>query len=391
MEPIPDTIDKTVPPASESAAVPWAPSPSWQRVAKIVREVVVFGGVVAACFLLFDAAEAWGYPSLAGLLVGLPVAYAVVALHELGHLLAARFAGMAVMRAHVGSVELKARRQGWSMRWKAPTLRVDGMVMAFPDPDQPIGPQMMAFAAGGPCANIAAALLAAGVAAIPAVEPGTACVLSALAIYSAVTAVANLLPTSAPMPSDGLLLLRLRRGIDENDLGLLFIRVNGEAVKGVTADRVPDAVRQRFREGPTEMRLFDAWIELHACVHRGDMAGIAAISPRLDALLAEIPEGPQRQSWAAFEALVRSEIRFAAALAGDEAPMPPEDIGKETDWQRPTLRPRLRALAAARAGDRRALERALDEAERLAEDSPDAAGRVFERRLRDEVRALLAN
>ncbi len=381
------------PSAAPVPASEWLPRPAWRVAAKFGHHALVWGGLVVLWVGGMQAARSWGLPGLLGIVIVLPVLYLNAAVHELGHLFAARRAGMFVVRAQVGSVELQARRRRWHARWRAPRVRVDGLVMAFPDPHRPMQAQLLAFAAGGPMANLATGAMLVAFAAA-GWHDWLGSVGGWLILGSGICAMAigtaNLMPVvHGVMASDGLQLLRFRRGIDEEVQALAFMRANGLAMTGVGAHELPGTLLDRLASGPPPMRLFKLWIALFAHLNRGEWQQAARLGPAFEAQLAALPAA-QRPGWTDFENVVRAEMRFAAALAGDDdLAGVASTLPADNDWYRPAQRPRFLALAAALAGDIAGCHRALADAERAGEDSADGASRRTEAILRAAIVEVL--
>ena len=371
-------------------AAPWRLSPGAERVARFGMQGTMWVALVAlyACCALATAAA--GVHWTVAVLLGVAIGFANVAIHEAGHLVGARATGMFVVRAQVGSVEVLARRRGWRVRWKAPVFRVDGFLMACPDPRRPLRRQLLAMAAGGPVAN-AVTGLAAILAGALVWGSATAYVLVGAGLHAMLLTVANLVPVGhGPFGTDGLKLRRWFQSVDERDPDVASVVANGLAMTGVTADRMPPALMAVLAEGPVGTRLLHLWMTLFAHLNRERWGEAAALAPRLDALLAEVPEA-ERPGWADFAQVVRAEMRFAAALAGDDAfDGAVAALAPGAGWHCPAQRPRFEALHAALAGDAVACRDALARSAAAAADSADPASRETESRLRAAVEAVLA-
>ena len=363
--------------------------PPWAHMAcRALQTLVLWLGITGAMIGCGVFVHRWlEAPSFLGFLLLLPLWFLAVAIHEGGHLLGARSGGMTVMSVQVGNLEFKALRKRWRMRLVRRRPGLAGLVLAFPDPARAMRGPWVRMILGGPLANA----LAAGVFTIASVAlwrfPSVTWLLGAFAILNLALALANLLPTQGAATSDGLALLRWLRCRDEQAPELVFPRLNGMAVKGVTADRLPVDQIAALESQPMPMPLIHTWFVVKRHQNLREWTHAAALQDTLEQRVAEVPE-PMRQSMKALVAILRCEIRFSREMAGlpSDAPID-HDLDAEVDWHVPSLRPRCRALMAARAGDSERARQLLDESGEWARSSLDRALEVSESWMREAVLA----
>ena len=172
-----------------------------------------------------------------GLLLPTLVALFTVAVHESGHVMAARAAGMTVTSVRVGPMQFVPNRKGWRWR-KAGQLRTwSGMVLAFPRPEATIRRQRLWMTAGGPLANIVIGSVG-GLIGYALLWNGFAALLLTVSAYNMVVGLLNLLPKEGILPSDGLQIIRWLYRVDENDPRLVYQRLVGMSLAGVATDQV---------------------------------------------------------------------------------------------------------------------------------------------------------
>lgn len=362
--------------------------PLGYRIAGVASNVLLWIGIALLALQLMLAWRSLGVPAplLWAALSGVAVFLFVMILHEAGHVLGARLAGMHPFEVRLGPVRLLRRRRGWRL-FRSPAGERGWMAMAFPSPARPLRPQLIAFAAGGPLANLVAAALLGGFAFMaegPAMQ-----VLSGIAVSSLCLGLANLMPYLGHAPSDGLLLLGYAQGLDEDAPEVVFARLNGMAMEGVTADRLPPHLVQRLADADQPLPLVHVWFRLKALQQTGRWAEAVALAPVLEERSAAVPE-PLRPMLADFVAQLRVELAFSSAMLDRRAEAPLESgIPRVVDQQMPMLRSRCRALQAILEGDHASAHEHLRIAQAQAEDSVDAALRQSERRIRDALAALI--
>jgi hypothetical protein len=306
-----------------------------------------------------------------------------VVIHELGHAIAARRAGMVVLAIQVMRLRLEARRHGWTVRWTRSPF--GGHVLAVHDPARPMREQYVALTWGGPAAN-AIACAAFTATAWWAPEPAwVVCVLAAG--WNGVFALASLLPYEEGVPSDGLNLARWYAGMTENHPSLAVLRLVALSLSGVTSDRLPPEAIAALREDVPYERVVRCWSLLKAHQNRAEWSEATAMSAAIDAAFAALDDA-HAQAMQPLRRLFDLELAFSRALAVADAPA--LDALPATDPDEFTWIPlRVLALKAALAGDARAMDRQLDASAHAVEDQLDKAWRASEALMRDRVRASL--
>lgn len=369
------------------------PSARIDRVLRLLAHAVVIAGTVLSMLLCAGAGEiAWrGTGPFFGWAVWFALAYVGIALHELGHLGAARLIGMHPVWAYCGPVQLMAQRRGFRWRWK--WLKRDkrvpyGAVVSIPDPGKRFGPQFAWHAAGGPLANLAVGGLCFALAAL--VPDGAWRGFAyGFGVLNLGLAVGNLIPNTMAGGSDGLHLLRAWR-LDESDPSLALIRLNALAVTGTTADRLPPNELENLRAMGEPATLLHLWFVLKGLQNEARWQEAAALSAEFDRHVCALSD-PARAGLAEHIAILDCEIRFSALLADSGTSRSPMDaLTKETDWLNPSLRPRCLAAMAAVDGNVEDASRWLAVAERHASSSADAAQRISEGRMRAAIESLLS-
>jgi hypothetical protein len=312
-----------------------------------------------------------------------------VAIHECGHLLLGRFAGMTVVLMQVGWVQLQAQRTGWRWRWTKSRLKAAGYVIAYPDPQAPIRRQRLLLAAGGPLANLVAGCVAGAIghalgwqrASLP---------LYGFATFNVLYGISNLLPKEGGLASDGLNIVRWLIGVPEDDPRVGFQRIEGMSLAGVTADRIPRRELDSLARSPMPMPWFHLWYSLKGHQNRGEWNEAVALEGKLAGLMA----ATAREMGKAIEdlvAIIRCELDFSQAMIDGSAVLPIDRaLRPNNDWFSPGLRPRCRALQAALAGDGAGMRANLDASEGWARRSIDRALETSEATIRTAIRARLA-
>lgn len=328
--------------------------------------------------------------NLSGIVAGLVIVYLSVVVHELGHLLAARWAGMTVMRMRVGRLDIRLLRKGCKLGF-APRLqkRLQGFVMAFADPRTPWRRQHMCFVAGGPLANLLLAVLAGALGAWLA--PGAAHgVLLAFAACNACMGVANLLPVERkPQVSDGLWLLRWWRGVDIAHPRLAFARLMGAACAGQCADQADPADLHLLEAQGQPMSLLALYIRLRGLLVQGRWAEAAALEAVFQAQRSALPEAMLRPLYDLLR-LMETELAFAQAVACKSAlGLFDELLPSRLQREYASIWARCLALRAALAGDDGELRRQFARGLEHAALSPDLSMEKEEARIQQGMLQFL--
>lgn len=320
-------------------------------------------------------------PILGGIWVG------TILVHEYGHVLGARAAGMVPWMMQVGVVQFHALKRGWRLRIRRGTRHLAGYVMAFVDPDRAPSRQIFAMAASGPAANLMVAA-SAMVACQTVGDERVRAVVAAAGIVNLAVGLANLVPRRMPWESDGAMLLRALMAPATLEHSIVD-RLNGMSVRGVTAERLPKQLVDSLRQADPPMPLIALWFALKARQNMCDWTAAAALGGAID----EAVEGTPPEHHPVLSALIASlhcEVGFSVEMATvGEANYIDPDVDPELDWQMPWLRPRWQALRAARRGDVALADRLLKASEKQSERSLDVSLRVSERRIRAQIAAML--
>lgn len=373
--------------AAEPAREAWSPSLNVNRALLFFQVLLLFVGTVAMLIGCVAVARVWLPRSLEVLAVALLPAtlLAAIAIHEYGHLLAARSMGMTVYMMKIGPLQMLARRRGWRLRWHPGRSGYTGYVMAMINPYAALRPQYAVLSAGGPAANLLTALLTGALALHLGVQARMGAFCVGFAVLNLAFGLANLIPTRTSIgPSDGLSLLGLSRRLDADRPDRVLAQLNGLSCKGITADRLPaDRVALLAQD---DWWLFHSWFVLKAAQNRGQWQQAAA----LEAAVADQVAALSEQSVAHFSqliAILQCELAFSRAMAS-EADTAPLDatLTPEIDWSMPCLRMRCQALMAVQRGDDASALRLLRQAQECVQGELDPSLRISEGILLDAVR-----
>lgn len=371
------------------SALTWV-LPSWLdrccRVLVFVVTTLATAGSLMACFVATRSLHL-DTDILVGAVAWLVLFYLAVAIHEFGHYAAGKGAGMFVMMAHCGALQLLFRKRGFRWRFKKRQSKLLGSVLALPNPNLPVARQLLLMSAGGPIASLVSGLAALLVGRLVGVGPWDGFAY-AFAIASLCIGIATLIPSSAYSGSDGLKLLRWLR-LSETDPGLVMMRLNGLAFSGTTADQLPSDEVEQLRLMPEPGPLVQLWFVLKAMQNQGRWDEALGLAETLDARCSQLTD-PMRKALAELVAQLRCELRFSAMMAS--RPMVgaiDQDITSELDWLAPALRPRCLAAEAACKGDLAGMEQFLARAQQQASGSLDAASRISEGWMREAIRQMV--
>jgi hypothetical protein len=342
----------------------------------------VCGGVAMYIALRDLRAVGLAATALAPFLVLVVLVFSV-ALHELGHALAARLCGMRVLRIHVAGLEAMRRHDRWRWRWRPNFLSYAGFVFAVADLSRPLRRQYLCLTAGGPLLHLVIALAAALVAVQVDSAPARAVSGTVLWIQLGLL-LANLVPFARPIPSDGQRLVQYWRGVSVDSLEVTLARL----VHGATASELAPASLEAMVNGPLTTSLTAQWLQLKSAQERSQWRDAIAIGEGIAQRVAEAGAAAQRVLATLAES-VRLETAFNRALLEASA-RPLVDVHASADlhWLSPHLLPRLEALRHRLQGNVLASELALDLAADAAEHSIDAGLRRSEALLHDAIRRL---
>lgn len=367
----------------------WMPAPWLNRLLTGVQGVLLLIGVSAmavGAIALVHGVWAPGMVELPVIVLSLPLAtMATVALHECGHALAARAAGMIVYLIHLGPLQLHARRRGWRMRWRrARPGQPMGFVLPVPDPALPLCRQYRLTIAGGPAANLLVAAIAWLAARGAGVDSNLGAFCVGVGVFNLAVALINLLPVQGRSgATDGLQWVNVAQWRDADAPAYVLAELNGWTCKGVTADKLPPSRLDVLAR--SDLALCHSWFALKAAQQRGQWREAADLQPQMEQRLAEA--GPAAAHWDTLVMLLRCEFAFSRAMAGSaEVELLDAGLTADADWIAPALRPRCQALMAVRRGDAAAAQAWLRLAEAAADDQVDRALRTTEAVLRDAIR-----
>jgi hypothetical protein len=363
----------------------WKPSRGIAMIAFGAQIVLQVAGLLVALLTCIVFSGRWKpYSIFAGAFIFVIMYFITIAIHELGHLLAARSQGMTVMQVRLSVFDLLPSRRGWRIRRGRARFAIAGFVLAYPDPTRPLRKQLMAMVAGGPLANILVAIVSCGIAWLfwPAMS---AYPFLALAVLNASTGMLNLMPTAQYLESDGMELLRWWHGIAEDHPYLAYSRLMGLSVSGVTAEKLPADVLAELAKLDMPMPLIVDWLEIKAAQNRGEWSAAARLETSVNARLADQPPAMIR-GLADLISSTRYELAFSKAMeCRTSAPLIAAQLTTNAQWFMPWLLPRGRALEAALCGDRAACEQLLAESRRHADASLDRALPISEASIRDAI------
>jgi hypothetical protein len=350
---------------------------------KLLYWLLMYAGTVIAFMLV-----GWAMPSgtLPGVVLGyLVLLFAALAVHELGHALAAMGVGVRLIHMGVGFLFIERRLRGVRVRLRSPVAGTSGSVMAIPDPSRSVRRQMLWICSAGPLANALAAALCLALGRpdlwtlkplfMPWMDPGRALWL-ALGAFNGTLALCSLIPARVPLPTDGLQFLFWWRNAPEAQAYRRVIEACDQSLRGVTAAEVPPEEIDWFETcEDIRLRFFGRYIALRAAQERGDAAAFAAVLARCEGELENLPPKQRKalqQTWTLFQ----TEQAFERACQGaiDPPPATPALLRNLP----PYLRCRLQAAQAWARGDQAGCRRAIEKAERDLSNTLDAAARKAE-------------
>jgi len=182
-------------------------------------------------------------PVILGLLLLLiPLFLFVIGVHEAGHALAGKWVQFEFRMYVVGPFMWNKEADGWHFEWNKHLNLAGGMVICLPADNKALSKRFSIYAAGGPLASFALAILAFLLYRwlyTPGVNAGT--VLTVITYSSLITAFLSVLigiVTSIPMhtggfSTDGARILRLLRGGDTARFETLVIQIYTSSTSGV--------------------------------------------------------------------------------------------------------------------------------------------------------------
>lgn len=375
---------------TRAAPVAWDLSPRWQRffrgLAAVVGGLMTFG--IFLLFLGLGSQRELGFPFvILGMLV--PGLLCVLILHEGGHWLAARLAGMKTVLIGLGWLEFQLRRRGARLRWRKRPRGIGGYVIAHPDPKRDLRRSMMQLALGGPLMNLLAAAIC-GLIAIWLERSNAQAFWMLWALLHLSAGLLNLMPSMiGAFATDGLTWLRAWRNRSDTLPGATFTALHGQIVHGESFADFPAELLQRLAEEPEPMPLLHDWLLCQSALQRRDLDEAMRLSARIRACF-DAYDASMKAELADLLVLSWAEQLYTHAWAErDPSLIETADLSSRTFWYAPHLIPRLRALAAALRGDRDGARLLLAVSRRYAEGAIESSLPAYEARLRGEIEALI--
>jgi hypothetical protein len=318
-------------------------------------------------------------------LLAVPIFAAVVAVHEIGHVLAAMLAGARVLGLGIGPLWLGRRRRGVRLLWRLPMKGTAGIAFAVPSFDRDVTRQMIAFAAGGPLSNLACA---AGVFIFAPLSHGhpvdaVHVAVVAFGVQSLAIGLINLLPVGNGHVTDGAIIAAWKKGGAPVEAVRSVLAMYDASLRGILASEIPAKDIAALAEAPEiGMRFFGRYLALRAAQQRGDRPAFDACIQLCRDELARADSTTYdalRAAWAWFQV----EDAFERACAG----MPTDPAIDPVVLRRiiPAVRLRLAAANALAMVDVAAFDRLLAASRVEAEGEFDAATRRAEAALRERL------
>lgn len=253
--------------------------------AVIVLVMLVAGGRLADLLSPPGELQLTGLQRLALILSLAPVLFAVLAVHEWGHLLGARSAGFRFALFVVGPL-LVMRRSGrvrWSLN-RNPAM-FGGATVSAPVDLRDLRGGFRRMLAGGPAASLLCGAVAlglsplAGLSSLAAESPlayGVHVLLTAFGLVSLLIGAVTLAPQRmGGMPSDGAWLLELWRGDTQSDPELALLALSAQSVAGIRPrDWDPELVRRAAGTGGSHnAHPIATLLAYRHALDQGDVAG----------------------------------------------------------------------------------------------------------------------
>lgn len=365
------------------------PATAWlPRAGIVLAWCLSLGGFLGAMAIAESATRNWFLPEvILALCTVIACWFLAVLIHESGHALAAHLKGMRVIRMQAGMLDVIFLRRGFRWRIAKPQGGLHGYVQAYPDPAAAIRPAMLCMIAGGPVANLAAAILAVLLA--QGIEMEREGLIHVFALINGVLGIANLIPMARGWASDGMLLyLWSRHSPDEQSSLLAHLRLMSLSAFGTTADRLPAQLIDGLDAQGGAASLVVLWIRMKASQNLGNWRAVEELDDRMEQVLSGMSEKEQRANKPLL-VLLRLELAFSRAMHERRVdPLGKLGLGKGVDWLVPHLRHRFAALASMLAGEWPGAEDALRRVMRHAEASQDHALAESENRIAQHIRAL---
>ncbi|WP_295470522.1 M50 family metallopeptidase [uncultured Pseudomonas sp.] len=350
----------------------------------VLIQVALFIGACAWAGVLMGMGGIFRHgPFVSVLLVTVLIMLATL-IHEAGHWLGARLAGMPVLQVQVFHLAIQPQRRGLRVRLKGVprSLGLSGYVFAAQRPDQPVRESLLLFVVMGPLAN----LIAAALCLILAVLGGSLIgVLPGFALINLGMGLANLVPTWGRSQSDGFKLLTWWRRPDQNAADLAYTRLLAHYVAGVPAERLAVEDIQALAEQPMPMPLIALSYQIYARQALEDWPGIQQLDSALQAMLDA--HSKQLLPVATSIAIMQRDLAYSRAYyTQDASALDAYGRNRDVDWFAPSLAPRCDALRAALQGDVPSMERHLAKALQLARNHVAGGYAALEEQLATQIR-----
>jgi len=364
----------------------WMPDAWVMGVSNVLRFALTWCGLAALFLGCFQAADAgWS-----GFVLALGLFFLSIVLHEAGHALAAVCGGATLVRVQVGAVELQALRKGWRVRWKRAPKGIGGMVQTFPSPYGSLRRQMMTTVVAGPLVNLMLALGSLGLG-VALRDQDVGAGLLGFGAFNAMLALANLLPWSsaAMLASDGLLLWRWIRGIDDDDPQAVFLMLNARFISGERFGPWVDRYLRILERGTQPGPMLVLWTRLKTLQMEGEWARMEEVMREIELQIVGLSP-PMAKAMEGFIAVIRCEAAFSRAMAGERPEQPLVDVlGADMAWTFPALRLRCEALESALDGQPEQARARLAASALWSQRSVDRSLEYSEAVLRDAVQARI--
>jgi len=361
------------------------------RICRPIQWLIGFATFLGGFILCSVAVADQRLGPILSFLLTMPLLFGAIFIHELGHYVAAKWAGMTVTQVRVGRIEIIPQQRGWRIRWNSgQKIKVSGFVVGVCDPQRSMRRQALVMVAGGPVANL---VMAAVVAALAVLWSSSAASLPvwAFAIFNAGGCMLNLLPTYRGTGSDGMLLLFWRQKLVEQSPLLAFTRLQALSIAGITADQLPVDQIAMLDSQVMPAPLTALWYRLKAHQNRGEWQQAAQLQEVYDRLMQGLPDAIRITLTRAYAAL-RTELAFSHAMhSRDATGLSDNLLPKAVAWTIPSLWPRCLALRALLTGDIASAKRLLDNVRQLAEQSIDKALPQSEAMIRTCMLSLVAS
>lgn len=314
-------------------------------------------------------------------LLALPLAFfAVILVHELGHLAGGMLRGMRFLLLIVGPLRLRRTVSGLKLDWFLSGQTFGGLAAAMPDLRRPLRAQLLPLIVGGPLASALLAVAALGLSA--SVDDRAAAHLLVLGAMSAMIFMVTALPMRAGgFQSDGMQCIELLRGGPAVEQRTLLMAVYAQSLAGVRPRDRDSAPLERALALRGDEPMRDTGAALMAYQAALDHRDLKAAGEWIDCVAAGHDAYP-----AMFRQTLANEIAFFSARYR-------HDIDTATAWSararggavEPSSRALTEAAIALGRGDATTALRAIQRGELALGHTSDAGSVAL---LRDELSSL---